>query len=299
MKILNVVTEHIGPFKLLMEVLKEILQETNIEFRHEPSPDGGEDIRYMKIFAVDTTKTVLINLRLEGKHFTEFECKYNGGKLILGVNLTYFYKLIKTIEKEEKLSLYVENESINSLKIKIENEAATRETIYNLKLLDLGIHKLDVPPIQYIAQINMTSSLFHKICREMSGIADYVEIVCYPNKVVFTCKGEYADRSTTVRYDPENLGDDSITIQMNPEDDGPLVVQGIYELRNLALFTKCTQLCEDLEIYMKNNYPMTIKYTVANLGKILLCLTPTHPATKNSNFSDDDEFYNDHIESVK
>jgi len=35
MKILEVMTEHTAPFKTLIEVLKEILQETNIEIRYE------------------------------------------------------------------------------------------------------------------------------------------------------------------------------------------------------------------------------------------------------------------------
>ena len=60
--------------------------------------------------------------------------------------------------------------------------------------------------------------------------------------------------------------------EYNNED--VLIVQGIYELKHLVLFGKCTSLCNDIEIYMKNDYPLVIKYTVATLGRLLLCLTP-------------------------
>jgi proliferating cell nuclear antigen len=52
------------------------------------------------------------------------------------------------------------------------------------------------------------------------------------------------------------------------------VVQGIFQLRHLVLFTKCTSLCPSIEMYLKNNYPLILKYTVANLGDVKLLLAP-------------------------
>ena len=35
-----------------------------------------------------------------------------------------------------------------------------------------------------------------------------------------------------------------------------------------------TNLCSNIELYLKNDYPLIIKYSVASLGDIKLCLTP-------------------------
>ena len=43
---------------------------------------------------------------------------------------------------------------------------------------------------------------------------------------------------------------------------------------NIVLFTKCTNLCNSIEMYLKNDYPLIICYAVANLGHIKLCLAP-------------------------
>ena len=320
MKILEVMTEHTTPFKVLIEVLKEILQETNMEFRcdvidknndskeksevdasetednDENSDDDTkkEDKSGLKIMAVDTTKTVLINLRLDAKNFTKFRCRKK--KLTLGVNLVYFHKLIKSMDKDDNLTLYVDNDDKNYLKIKIDNPEQKKATNYKLKLLDLGNQPMHVPDITFDAVVIMNASEFHKICREMSQIAEYVEIKCLKNKIIFTCKGDYAERCTTYRTGEGDEGD-GITIKLasdNTKKSTPLIIQGIYELRNLVLFSKCSSLCNDIEIYMKNNYPLVIKYTVATLGRILLCLTPINDeTTKNDNFSDDDEYYSD------
>jgi hypothetical protein len=52
------------------------------------------------------------------------------------------------------------------------------------------------------------------------------------------------------------------------------IVQGYFQLKPLALFTKCTPMSTDIIIYMKNNYPMIIEYSVAGLGEIKLALAP-------------------------
>ena len=52
------------------------------------------------------------------------------------------------------------------------------------------------------------------------------------------------------------------------------IVQGYYSLKELILFTKCTNLCPSIELYLKNNFPIIVKYTVGDLGEIKLALTP-------------------------
>ena len=51
-------------------------------------------------------------------------------------------------------------------------------------------------------------------------------------------------------------------------------IQGIFSLKYLTLFTKCTNLCNQINLYIKNDYPLIIRYAVAQLGTIKLCLAP-------------------------
>jgi hypothetical protein len=41
----------------------------------------------------------------------------------------------------------------------------------------------------------------------------------------------------------------------------------------LLIFTKCTNLSNNVELYLKNNYPIILRYTIASLGEIKLCLS--------------------------
>jgi len=356
MNILEVKTEHTGPFKTMIEVLKELIPETNIEFRmskpnmgkknkdNDELSDSDEEIsdeeefeeevsdeevsdeevsdeesnatknetkdksgkirsnknkkanKYldgMRITAVDTTKTVLINLNLYAKNFGVFKCRKK--KLVLGVNLGYLHKLIKSMDKDDNISLYVENDSRDYLKIKIDNPENYTETAFELKLLDLTESKFVIPDTEFDAVVTLNSNKFHKICREMSHIAELVEIKCLSDKIIFTCKGDYANRKTTMHA---NNDGDTVDIKYSSKNSRNKIIQGIYELRNLVLFAKCSSLCNDIQIFMKNDYPIVIRYTVATLGNIILCLSPTSDDTiRDGNYSDDDAYYSE--EEVK
>jgi len=51
------------------------------------------------------------------------------------------------------------------------------------------------------------------------------------------------------------------------------IIQGYYNLKHLVLFAKCTNLCNSIEMYMKNNFPIVIKLTVCSLGSLKLALS--------------------------
>ena len=54
-------------------------------------------------------------------------------------------------------------------------------------------------------------------------------------------------------------------------------IQGEFSLKNLGYFIKCTNLCNQIEMYLENDLPLIIKYNVASLGEIKLCLAQLPP----------------------
>ena len=74
--------------------------------------------------------------------------------------------------------------------------------------------------------------------------------------------------------------------QSNQEDKcSDEIIQGVYQLKTLSLFSKCSSLCNNLEMYIKNNYPLVIKYMVANLGYVYLILSSV---AENNNYKECD-----------
>ena len=63
--ILEVQTVQSSAFRILIEALKEILTDANLEF----------DNSGMKIMAMDSSHTVLVHLKLGSDNFENYECK--------------------------------------------------------------------------------------------------------------------------------------------------------------------------------------------------------------------------------
>lgn len=303
-KILEVQTEHTNSFKTLVEVLKDMLPEANIEFfikkphikneRDKPNKNNSDsdsttsdnDIGGMKITSVDTTQTVLIHVKLDIKNFSTF--KMTKKNFIIGLNLIQFHKLIKSAEKDDIITLSVDEFDQNILKINILGPKKSKKVDDKLKLLDLGDEKIELPVTHFDAVIQMNAAEFHKVCRELKQLADCVHIICTSNSIKFKCIGEYVERD--LEYGTDEDKQDSVNIQFTGNTK---MVYGTYELNNLVLFGKCSTLCSDIQIYMKKNYPMIIRYILPNLGKVLLCLTPKNEDAEVENNNNSEEYYSD------
>ena len=252
--ILEIKTVQSAAFRVLTEALKEILTDANFEF----------DESGLKIMAMDSSHTVLVHLKLSAENFESYHCK---NKRILGINMLNLFKLIKTMGNNDALTLYLEEGNESKLGIKIENSEKNTITKYMLNLMDLHEDNIQIPPAVFDSVITMPSVDFQKICRDMHNLAENIEIKSLENQLIFSCSGQFASQETSIGETNSGL---SFVQNQNPDE----IVQGVFALKHLVLFSKCTNLCNNIELYLKNDYPLILKYQVASLGNIKLCLAP-------------------------
>lgn len=246
-------------FKVLVEALKELLTDVTIEF----------DSTGMKILAMDTSHVVLVHLKLEASKFEVFHCD---GKISVGLNMLNLHKLIKTINNNNTLSLFIDKDDVNHLGIKIENTDKNSKTSYKLNLLDLDHNDIFVDPTAFTEVVTLPSADFQKICRDMHALAELMEIRSIHNQLIFSCKGDFCSQETVISDANGGFGGGGGDAPMSPGNAE--IVQGVFSIKHLVLFTKCTNLCSTLELYLKNDYPLIIRYDVSSLGSIRLALAP-------------------------
>lgn len=245
-------------FKILVEALKELLTDTCIEM----------DSQGIRIVAMDTSHVVLVHMKLDADKFEYYHCP---NKVVIGVNMLNMHKLIKTINNNDALTLFIEEDNMNHLGVKIEN--GTARTQFKLNLLDLDNTKITIDPAQFTTVITMPSCEFQKICRDMNNLAEYMEIKNIQNTLIFSCKGDFCCQETILSDNDNGLHRIANTGDLSE------IVQGVFSIKHLVLFTKCTNLCNTCEIFLKNDYPLIIRYSVASLGEIKLCLAPQASAS--------------------
>ena len=104
----------------------------------------------------------------------------------------------------------------------------------------------------------------------MGGISEKIEIKSVSNELIFKCTGQFAS-SETRRAETEGA------MKFIEQEDTQGVIQGEFSLKNLSYFIKCT-ICVINRDILANDMPLVVKYNVASLGEIQLCLAPL-PAT--------------------
>lgn len=280
-------TMQANAFKVLIEALKELLTDTAIQV----SPSG------FKIVTMDNSRVVLVHLKLDSSGFEHFYCD---GTIVLGVNMLNLYKIIKTVNSYDTLTLFVTRDNVNQLGIRIDKQEKDTFSCYKLNLLDLKYENLSIPPADFASVITLPSNDFQKICRDMHNIAEHIDVTKVNNKLILSCKGDFCTQETVIT--DHNIGEDGCTdaiagseakadgesnstiktdarasskvISATVTNHSDEIIQGVFSLKYLCLFTKCTNLSNTVEIYMKNDYPLIVKYTVARLGRVKLCVCP-------------------------
>jgi|TARA_B110000114_G_scaffold183498_1_gene224902 proliferating cell nuclear antigen len=262
--ILQIQTVQIAPFRTLMTALKDILLETNISF----TPEG------IKIINMDKSHTILAHLSLHAKNFEHYECSQP--KIVIGVNMFHLFKLINTIDNDDTLTIYIEEDDytdgiVQFLGLKFENGDIKQQKIQKLRLIEPETDELEVPDVKFSSVLNLPSTDFQKIIRDLSCISDKIEIKSVATtegaELIFKCSGGFAQAEV-------RRAESDGSMEYIIKQDNSKIIQGEFSLKNLSYFIKCTNLCSSIEIYLENDLPLVVKYNVASLGEIKLCLAP-------------------------
>lgn len=258
--VLEIKTIQISPLRTLMTALKDILLETNIIFTK-----AG-----FQIMSTDNTGSIFVYLNLHAENFEDYYCEPD--KIIIGVNMFQLFKLINTIDSNDMLTFYIKREHyshgvVSFLGMMFENGQIKQCKIQELRLIEPESHEFELPDLRYSSIINMPSADFQKIIRDMSSLSKKIDIKSVGDELIFSVVGPFAT-STIRRSECEG------NLKYLHKQDDSHIIQGEFLLKNLGYVIKCTNMCDTIEMMLENNMPLLVKYNVASLGEIMLCMSP-------------------------
>ena len=234
--------------KTLFEVLKEVLVR-NINFVF--------DSECIKITEMDGTKKVLVSLSLKSESFQMYHCPE---KLVLGINPSNVFKIIKIVTNNDTITFAVRKDNPENLLLRLQNNDKNKFFESSIKLLDKKYQEYKIPDSVFETEICMLATEFQNIIKNVNSLGNtdnYLEISSVNGKFMFKHKGDFSDQKIT--FDKSEETDIANTRQDN-------VIQGNFNIKFLLLFTKATKLSQYLKLYMKNDFPLVLEYTVDNLG---------------------------------
>lgn len=241
----------------LFEVLKDVLIETNLIICD----------KYIKLVSMDNSQVSLVHLLLKAGSFEYYECGYTAeSPLIIGINTQDAFKRIKSITNSDTISMYVLENDPTKLRIKKENIDKNSIHINSINLYDIPYKEITIPSRNFDAIISFPSTEFQKICKDYNHLhCKDLEIKSVGQQLIFSGVCDDGSMQESIIGKSDNTTFDTT--------DSECIIQGKYDLKYLLFFTKATNLCNTVYMYLVNDYPLTLSYKVGSIGEIKFVLS--------------------------
>lgn len=304
-RILEIRTSQTGALKQVIEMLSNVLTDCTIVFiphdnsendyhvdddyeeydENNTGKENGENNRKknkitekktkktsggIRILRLTEDKNILLKLNLEAANFEYFFCAEK--KISIGVDMNHFHALLKTVSDDNPVTLYMNRDNRSALYIRSVNEKddSSEETDIELVLMEIANPEMPLDSTEFQNKVTIASDKFHTICKHLNNNSALVEITSVGNQISF--RGKNDGGKVTMSYKDTHQNEKKH--KKKYVEKKQQVVQGEYELRNLMSFSKCNKLCNTIDIFLKNDFPLVLMIAVANLGKLFVFLTP-------------------------
>lgn len=235
-------------FKVLAELLQHNIKACCLILKEEG----------ISLQMTDNLMKVLVDLQLDKHKFNTYKFKFNQKKII-GINLSHFYKMLKSVKKKDTVELFIENEEEFNFGIEITPKDNSRTTTSFIKIQNIQNIQITMPS-GYENCVVIPSGEFHKMIKDMMHIGNEIKITSTKNTVDFKCiaDGIY---SRQVMFGEKEEGEDDEKIF---EDN--------FATDLLNKIIKISGLSNKLYIHTQNNLPLLFKTNIGSLGEIKLFL---------------------------
>lgn len=279
-KILYLKADDPSLYKIIFDVIKEIIPETYIIFNNTNNDDNNPYNGFI-INDYNYEKSICFFLKVDGSKLAAYKCSKNNYKV--GIGLKVLSQVFKSLDDKNEFEINIYNNETERLYVESFNHAQCYKTTQSIMLMELekSIYKLD--PIKYDAEITINADKFHKACSELLKCGNELEITCTNNNFILETKGKILSNKISYINSNNNFG---VNIQLNTTDKD-LVIKGTYDLSNISKLKKCSGLNTMFKIYMKKDiYPLTLCYTIGEIGVFVVFITPLNKLNSLSDTSD-------------
>ena len=251
----------------IIKVLAELLQ-NNIKTGCFSIDNDG-----IKLIMMDCNRTILLNVNLDSDNFTVY--KFKSAKMYLGINLNHFHKMLKSIKKKDSLQLFIDDENMTELAIKVIPKENNRVTTSFVKIQKIQNLDIDLPS-GYGKPIIIPSSEYQKLIKDMGHIGNIINIISKDCHIEFKCNADGVLKRNV------EFGEFGESDNDSDEDTDSLSYNQKFDTEQLSRITKMAGLSANMKIYPADGLPLLFKAQVGSLGSISIYIKSKEQIEKES-----------------
>ncbi|KUM64035.1 hypothetical protein ACN42_g3073 [Penicillium freii] len=253
-KMLEARLEQASLLKRVVDAIKDLVQDCNFDCN-----DSG-----IALQAMDNSHVALVSMLLRAEGFSPYRCDRN---IALGINLLSLTKVLRAAQNEDILTLKAED-SPDAVNLMFESAETDRLSEYDIKLMDIDQEHLAIPETEYAATVEMPSSEFQRICRDLNALSESVVIEASKEGVKFSCQGDIGNGSVTIRQHTNvDKPDQNVVINLSE----PVALT--FSLKYLVNFCKASNLSSSVVLHLSQEVPLLVEYGLGS-GHLRFYLAP-------------------------
>jgi len=220
----------------------------------------------MSLQAMDSSHVSLVSLLLRAEGFEPWNCTQT---CQLGIHMEHLMKLLKCMHTKDSVELnYKENGEELDFIFKSQNE--DRVSHFSLKLMEIDAEHLGIPETDYQTCVQMPSSEFMRMCRDLASFGDTLSIRVTKEEISFSVSGDMGNGTMSIRNSTATDEEQPEATLIDSKED----ISQAFALRYLQHFTKATPLSKSVTLRMNPDVPLLVEYKIDELGYIRYYLAP-------------------------
>lgn len=238
------VFEKASTFKKIIDAIKDLTKETNINISQE---DGWT------IQAMDAAHVSLIQLAIKDS-LSEFICERGE---VIALNMETLSKMLRLCDNDSALELSTKDNKLN-----ITSCRDARKIEFQQNLMDIEMEHFDVPEMHYPISIRMQTADFTRLVRDMKEFGENLIVRITKENVKFVVEGDAGSGCVTL--------EPSTSVKLHVEE----CLEVTLGLKYLILFSKASPLCDEIIWQFGEGMPCCTTFEFGAADKVAFYLAP-------------------------
>jgi proliferating cell nuclear antigen PCNA len=203
------------------------------------------------IQSMDTSHVSIVEVVLPKEWFDEYELK-SQESFTLGISSSLLFRVLNARDKTQNITLDYDRSEADKLNIHFTGDNKQEfDKHFELSLIDIDSEIMEIPAIEYQAELTLGSQNFANIINQLKMFGDNLDFKC-SEKEIMLCSSSLEQGKMYVEIEIDDLS--SFAIDENE------TIQSSFSLtfmHNIGLYNK---LSKEIEIKISNAYPLKMIY---------------------------------------
>ncbi len=240
--------DDVNLFKRIIESIEVLVDEVALKI--------NEDGVFTR--TIDLSKVAMIELNLPKDFFVKFSCQ---AETMIGISLNDLKTRLRRASSTDTITLQY-NDELKMVELII--QGTSRRTFRFRTLVSSEGYLERVPKVQYVAKAKLLSKSFADMILDAEIVSEHVTLKIIPERVIAEAKSEEGE--TIVELDMETGG----LLEIEAEGEA----SSTYKVDLLKNMLKASKIAETVDIYLANDVPLKMEYTIPGGGYLAYYLAP-------------------------